>query len=528
MQTAIFPIAGPLPVARAQLAWIACLPWFYLLCVLSRTAPRQLLRATLWSYLCGVLWYLGHCYWIFQTMHRYGNLSAPMAAIVLVLFCLYLGLYHALFGALAVLQLRRFTVRLHPLLLSFSLAATWVAVELARARVTSFPWDLLGYSQVDNAALTGLAPFAGIYSISFLIAWINAAFALALVSFASGSETSATRDQPHPRPRDNKPGLALAVASLVALVSIVAGWIHHAPRPQADQQAIAVQPNLDPSPQPNLSAVPLERQLASLTTDALRSSATPSAAVILWPEAPTPWEVHEPLLQTTLTGLARSSGAPVIADSNAVDRDPANPRRLRMYNSAGLFTAQGLQTRYDKIHLVPFGEFVPYADLFQFAGGLTEQVGTFDRGTRRIPLRAAGHTYGVFICYESIFPDEVRQLVAKGADVLVNLSDDGWYGDTSAPFQHSNMARMRAIENRRWMLRDTNTGITESIDPYGNIRATAPRHQRLAAMLPFAFTNESTFYTRHGDLFAWLCVALTAAALAVCAAGAHRGPFRDH
>ncbi len=179
-----------------------------------------------------------------------------------------------------------------------------------------------------------------------------------------------------------------------------------------------------------------------------------------------------------------------------------------MYNSAALFVpGGGLAGMYRKIHLVPFGEFTPYAELFSFASGLTQAVGNFDRGTSRMPLAAAGHTYGVFICYESIFGDEVRQLVRGGADVLVNLSDDGWYGDTSAPFQHINMARMRAMENRRWVLRDTNTGITASIDPYGTVRAVAQRHVRTAAVMPFGYATELTFYTRHGDWFAYLCAA---------------------
>ena len=137
-----------------------------------------------------------------------------------------------------------------------------------------------------------------------------------------------------------------------------------------------------------------------------------------------------------------------------------------------------------------------------------------DAGTERTVFSAADHTYGVFVCYESIFGDEVRQFALNGAQVLVNLSDDGWYGDTGAPWQHLNMARMRAIENHRWLLRDTNTGVTTAIDPYGRLNGEAPRHTRGAYAFPFAFESGTTFYTRHGDWFAWLCTLISVLALA--------------
>ena len=518
LQTVIFPVAGPLPVWRAQFAWIALVPWFYVIFLVAGRQHRPILGATLWSYLCGVLWYMGHCYWIFATMHLYGGLSSPMAALVLLLFCLYLGLYHACFGAVAAMLWRYFHRRLPLAVLAALIALAWVAVELARARVTSFPWNLLGYSQIDNAALTLLVPIAGVYAISFVLALVNAGFAVALLQRASAPRSG---HAPSVRAGVTSRLLAPALALVVAVSCMVAGAWYKAPRPTPDAQATAVQPNLSPAPD-GTGPVALEQQLAQLSTQAQQRAGTPAPKLILWPEAPTPFELHERLLQATLTTLATRNNATVLADSNAVDSNPSHPRQPKIYNAVGLFTAQGLHGRYDKIHLVPFGEFMPYASLFSFASGLTQQVGLFDRGTRRVPLTDGQHRYGVFICYESIFPDEVRQLVREGADVLVNLSDDGWYGDTSAPFQHSNMARMRAIENRRWLVRDTNTGITESIDPYGNIRAIAPRHQRLATVLPYAYATGLTTYTLHGDVFAWSCAALTAGALVLSVVSSRR------
>jgi apolipoprotein N-acyltransferase len=169
--------------------------------------------------------------------------------------------------------------------------------------------------------------------------------------------------------------------------------------------------------------------------------------------------------------------------------------------------------RYDKIHLVPFGEYIPFKDLLFFAHKLTGRVAEFTRGSERKVFRLNGHRYGIFICYEAVFADEVREFARYGAEVLVNVSDDGWYGDTSAPWQHLNMARMRAIENRRWILRDTNNGITAAIDPYGRVRQSIPRHVVDALPAEYGFRDDMTFYTAHGDVFGWACVVLALGAV---------------
>jgi len=158
---------------------------------------------------------------------------------------------------------------------------------------------------------------------------------------------------------------------------------------------------------------------------------------------------------------------------------------------------------------VPFGEYVPFRSLLRFAEKLTREVGDFGRGTERAPLALDEHRIGAFICYESIFPDEIREFALRGAELFVNISNDGWFGESGAPGQHLNMARMRAIENRRWLLRATNTGITASIDPLGRVVARAPRNQRIALQAPYATLTELTFYTRHGDWFAWTCVVIS-------------------
>src|SRR3989442_11729843 len=193
------------------------------------------------------------------------------------------------------------------------------------------------------------------------------------------------------------------------------------------------------------------------------------------------------------------------------------PERVTaVYTSAALVSPAGEWVgRYDKVHLVPFGEYVPFRRVFGFAGGLTQQVGDFSRGTSRAPLQAGKDKIGVFICYESIFPDEVRQFAANGAQVFVNISNDGWDGDSGAYAHHLKQARMRAIENSRWLLRDNNTRESASIDPYGRIVASVPRKVRTVLDAPYALLNVTTFYMRQGDWFAYLCAIISVAEVAV-------------
>jgi apolipoprotein N-acyltransferase len=240
--------------------------------------------------------------------------------------------------------------------------------------------------------------------------------------------------------------------------------------------------------------------------------------LVVWPESPAPFFESDPRFQQALATIARQQQAPLIVGSLGEDFSPnedQDEQEGREYNSALVIGADGARVgRYDKIHLVPFGEYIPFRRLLFFAHKLTGRVSDFTRGDQRKVFILAGqngqrHRYGVFICYESAFADEVRQFARLGAEVLVNISDDAWYGDTSAPWQHLNIARMRAIENRRWILRDTNNGVTAVIDPYGRVRQSIPRHAVDALPAEYGFRSDVTFYTAHGDIFGWLCVVLS-------------------
>ena len=511
-----FPLAGPLPLGRTVFAWFGLAP---LLCAIlskaSTTDPRPLRRGFLLGYLCGFLWYLGNCYWIRDTMARYGDLPAIVPVMLLVGYSMVLGLYFGVLGlGLALVRKASGSTRL-------ALAAApilWAGLELAGARITSVPWDQLGYSQVDNALVNQLAPWTGVYGISFLLVAVNALIAGGLVI---------ERCPPRPFWQGPRPwGIGGVILTIVGTLGIYLP----APRPAGTATAVLIQPNLDVAGDNRwLRPGEWEQHIAEFTKLAGEQCKSYIAGIpqtgasngeivcppyathpdlVAWPESPAPFDETDPKLEKDLATIAHTMQAPVVVGSIGWTYD-APGQEWNYYNSALIEGADGARVgRYDKVHLVPFGEYIPFQNLLTFAHKLTGRVSKFTRGDGPKVFRLNGHRYGVFICYESVFADEIRGFSQLGAEVLVNISDDGWYGDTSAPWQHLNMVRMRAIENRRWVLRDTNNGVTAVIDPYGVVRQSIARHQTDALPAEFGFRDDVTFYTAHGDVFGWACALL--------------------
>ena len=544
LQVLPFPIAGPAPLWRTAFCWIALTP--LLMALTGNDASGRPLRAiqgAALGYASGFIWYLGNCYWVYATMHHYGEIAKPAAAGILLLFCLYLGLYHALFAAIIV-SLRRAHVWGICLGVQGALLLSpfaWVAVELARARITGFPWDLLGITQVDNLLLTRLAPYLGAYGLSFVIAAVNALWLLRI--------TLKQR-------RYTRPALTMACVAVVLLYLIILRRVAEPIHEGTQATATLVQENLgvgaEASSGPPLTQSDMLRTFSELSLFPPNGGvcngipelpgthcsgpvpAQPNRVpgdtrflqptdLIVWPEAPNDFYEIDPALRAAavsnqfhaaIFSLARAANAPIIVGTTGIDKDSAAQRGYDQYNSADFIAPDGhLVGRYDKMHLVPFGEYTPYKRLFFFAGSLLQDVGLFDPGKHRTVFPIGGHTYGTFICYESVFGDEMRQYAKMGTDVLVNISDDGWYGDTSAAWEHLNMVRMRAIENHRWVLRATNTGVTAAIDPYGRVVTSAPRHIRTSLRAGFDYEHDITFYSAHGDLFAYFCALMTAGGL---------------
>ncbi|MDT8070710.1 MAG: apolipoprotein N-acyltransferase [Terriglobia bacterium] len=483
------------------LCWVALAPLIYAILrarevdatvLLESQSPSFLIPATpkqgfVLGWTCGVVWYLGTCYWVFHVMHLYGGLNPFVSFLLLILFSLYLGLNHGIFGALLAWagQARAGFSRRALVLAPF----LWVTVELIRTYVVGFPWDLLGTAQVNNIPLSRLATVTGVYGLSFEIALVNTVFAATFLVHKT----------------KRKAMIAAALVSSVALQT--EQFVKFDPAP-TEANALLVQQNVPIREE--WTAAEYDRLLANLSDiSILPKEAQKDAGLIVWPESPAPFFLNDPQFVNTIADVARKSDAYVIAGSIGV-----HPRRSNssenIYNSAALVSPQGaVVARYDKVHLVPFGEYVPFASVLRFAKSLTAEVGNFVPGTYRAPLTVDGQRVGVFICYESVFPGEVRQFAERGADVFVNISNDGWFGNTGAPWQHLNMARMRAIENDRWLLRDTNTGITAVVDPLGRVVQSLPRNRRGVLKAGYGRETGTTFYTRYGDWFPILCAIIS-------------------
>src|SRR5215467_7958188 len=375
----------------------------------------------------------------------------------------------------------------------------WVTFEFVRAHLPeiSFPWNLLGYPASANLGLLQITTITGIYGLSFLVAGVNALLAWAVVS-----KKMVLRRR-----------IAVASAGVAALVVAMTVAPRVVPEAKAQHFARAVQLNFPEVPEyPTDWFAKNADQLAGVEKISLAQSAE-KPDLLVWPEAPAPFSFQDSQFAKISSSLATRFGHPFLAGViewklpvEPSDRAPAG--RLVPYNSAQLVDPQGQRVFvYDKVHLVPFGEYEPFPLIHRVVARFSEEVGGFHKGNNyAVGSLPGGMKFGVFICYEAIYPGEVRQFAANGADLLLNISNDGWFGRSAAAEQHLHMVRVRAVENRRWIVRATNSGFTASIDPYGRIFEPLPPDVREAADLPYDFRTDETIYTRFGDWFAWLCV----------------------
>jgi apolipoprotein N-acyltransferase len=348
-----------------------------------------------------------------------------------------------------------------------AVAALWTGIERTHG-FFGFAWLDLGNAGIDMSWPMGLAPITGVYGLSFVFAMLSCAVALLVVR------------------RSLREGLWLA--PLVLLTALPG-----APNPVGGaRRALLVQPNIDTAMQWTEDTVrDTEQKLAAL-------SQAPGADLVIWPEVPAPFYVSDAQFRGYTGRIAQTAGTPFLfgAVGFTPQREPLN--------SAVMMDHSGkVVDRYDKINLVPFGEFIP--PMFSWVNRITKEIGDFVPGERVVVFPLDGHKLGAFICYESVFPDLVRQFVHGGAEVLVNLSNDGYFGHSAAHQQHLEIVRMRAAENRRWILRATNDGITAAIDPAGRVVERMPAFEQTAGLLPYDYQSTQTSYTRHGDWFAWLC-----------------------
>jgi apolipoprotein N-acyltransferase len=436
-------------------------------------------------------------YWFVNVMTSYGHLTLVLALAAMVLFLIVFSSFWGVFGLVEAWAAGR------------SLAAAlflspflWVALEFARTYyfVTGFPWNLLGYA-VQPLGLRQLASATAVYGLSFLAVASSALTAWVLLEW-------------HWR----RSGPLVAWAALLVTANYV---LHPRSLPRGTDVALLVQPNvpMDETAQqrwaPWQNPEPLAN-LVALTEERLRSQGqhllTPP--LIVWSENPAPFFFgRDPVFRSAIEQMAQRTHAYVVVGTDTFE----GPDNSLPHNSAVVLSPSGqLILQYDKIHLVPFGEYVP-SWISSVVGKIKSQIGDYVPGQRWQAAVTSEGEIGIFICYESIFPQLVRRLTPAGPSVLVTISDDAWYGDSSAAYQHLEMARLRAIENHRFLLRSTNDGVTALIDPYGRILATIPRHRAMALAGSFSFLAEETFYRAHGDVFAWLCVAAVGVVLGATA-----------
>jgi len=467
-------------------AWIALVP------LLAALYGRTVREGFLLGLIAGAVWGWGGIYWL--------HLVTVPGYLVLGL---YLALYPALWsGWAAYLAVRR------PGWLWWAAPAGWTALEYLRTYLFSgFPWNLLGTSQVENLPLIQIGSLAGVYGVGFLLVLVNAAIASAVVFLRAGKYS---RDGVPARPGGIIPAVILLTAVLLygrnALrtgegegrsepleVTVVQGAI---------RQDLKWVPGLAPSH----FRTHLDLSLRALAR---------SSDLVIWPESALPYYLEEtPAVRKRLEELAAGGEAYLLVGGDYRDG-------TGQYNSAYLIPpAGGPRLRYDKVHLVPFGEYTPLKSIFPFLGRVVPWEEDFSPGrgypvftlTGFSPPREPEPRIGILICYEDIFPAPSRRMARAGADLLVNITNDAWFGRTPAPFQHSAASVFRAVENRVYLARAANTGYSCVIDPRGRVIGEVVAGEGKRLFVPGWVTasvgrsGPPSFYRRHGDLFSWLCV----------------------
>jgi apolipoprotein N-acyltransferase len=478
-------------------AWVALVPL-----LVALAGAKSASHGFRLGYLTGAVSSLGLVYWTSLVVVQYGGLSMPLGIAVMGLLCLALALFPCLFGAVVAFWARTWGPRA---LLVAPLA--WVATEILRAHTLfNFAWCLLGYSQHAQLPVIQIARFGAVYAVSFVVASSSAVIAYAIV-------------QPRRGPRLRA---LLAGALLVAAVVADGLWRLRAPIPESGRLTIGlVQASIlqEDKWDPDEAYVNLGRHVA-LT----REAAGRGARFVVWPESSLPWLYERnPAIAAELQRLTRELGVHLLFGND--DREDGVPdRRRRIWVGAKLLTPEGIIAfRYHKLRLVPFGEYVPIESVLTLGGRysarMVDAVGAFTPGTEYAVGEVDGRRFGVSICYEAIFPDLLREFTVRGADLLVNITNDGWYGRTSAPHQHFAMAVFRAVENGKYLVRAANTGISAVVDPRGRVLERTELFERRAIVREVPIVPGLTFYARRGDVFAWGCLG---AAVALCGAAATR------
>ncbi|MYC27143.1 MAG: apolipoprotein N-acyltransferase [Nitrospira sp. SB0662_bin_26] len=466
-------------------AWVALLPLHR---VLIGVTPSRALRR---GWLAGFLAFTGTMYWVVTAMHLYGKVPLSISIVLMLVLAGYLGLYVGLY-AWGFVRLER----QWPAATWIAAPCLWVSLEYVRTHAFSgLPWGLLGYSQFQWLPLIQIANVTAVYGVSFLIVLVNVSLFLLFRRLFTDT----------PRKIPWIP-LASTAAALLGAWLYGLGQLH---LPPSDSLTVGiVQANID-------QAHKWDQAYREETLDRYRrltETVSPGSDLILWPEAATPFMFEqEPDYRSLVTGMTKNAEVPLVFGSPALRRQSDGTPYL--LNSAYLLDPSGeISGRYDKQHLVPFGEYIPLQRILFFLDKLVVGIGDFQPGPGPTLLDfergpdGRQTRFGVAICFEVIFPDLVRRLAREGANFLVTITNDAWFGKTVAPHQHFGMVVFRAVENRMAFARAANTGVSGLIDPTGRILTATPIFAEHAVIGSISLSAPSTVYTRFGDVFAWACV----------------------
>jgi apolipoprotein N-acyltransferase len=472
--------------------WIALAP---LLVALARGGTLR--RAFGLGLTTGIIYFAGTLYWITRVMVMYGNLAGWVAVLVNAALIAYLALFPALF---AVVMRRIIAAHGPPAIMAAPLV--WVATELGRTHLlTGFPWVLLGYSQASVVPIVQLASIFGVYGVSALVAGVSAAAAVSAVSRRAGERARA---------------IAVVAVPLVAVAVWGSLRAADAPWTRAGQgvRVGLIQGNVEQAEKWELGrAQAIFDDYLAMTRQAIAAGAD----LVIWPESSTPFLFEEDTRGADrVRALAREARVSILLGSDQIEWRSEGNRRIpeKYFNAAFLVRADGTTAGvYRKMHLVPFGEYVPLKRLLFFAGPLVEQVGPFSAGDEAALLPVGEHLISTAICYEVVYPNLVRQFVRGGSELLTTITNDAWFGRTSAPHQHFAQASMRAVEEGRYLVRAANTGVSGIVDPYGRVVRRSEVDERVVMVGQARFLTGSTFYARHGDVFAYASVVMTLALL---------------
>jgi apolipoprotein N-acyltransferase len=498
------------------IAWVALVP---LLWVLKDARPRE---ALLIGWVAGLVHFLTVLFWMMNTLTRYGGLSYPLSFGVLVLLSAYLALYVAVF-AWAVVALPGGDRSLRWLVTP----CAWVTVELARAHALGgFPWANLGYTQYSVLPIIQIADITGVYGVAFLVVLLNSTAFELLENLSLARRIGPVR---HPTTVGNL-RLLVSTGLVLTLVLGYGAWTLSRPertvQPDSAELPFALlQGNI---PQDIKWSKKFQQETVNLyavLAGEVSRAPGPTPKLIVWPETAAPFYFEDdgPLLKQ-VQDLARQTKAYHLVGAPAYEKLDGE---IVSYNRAYLIDPDGRMVgHYDKIHLVPFGEYVPFSSVLFFVGQMAQGIGTFYAGDEYTVFEIPQGRFGTLICFEVIFPNLVRKFVKGGAQFLVNITNDAWFGRSAASSQHLSMAAFRAVENRVPLIRAANTGITAVVDPFGRIRESTDLFVRTYVTDTIAVKSEAwAVYSAVGDLFAYLCVV---AVLVVAGFGAvrprrHRG-----